>query len=52
MFKIIHGNGSADRDDMLICQDTGLPGLVKVGWEFPVDGRVAAAPERSQAGHG
>jgi fumarate hydratase subunit alpha/L(+)-tartrate dehydratase alpha subunit len=46
MFKIILANVEvADRDDMLICQDTGLPiYLVKVGSKFPVDGaRVAAA---------
>jgi fumarate hydratase subunit alpha len=46
MFKVILANVEmADRDDMLICQDTGLPiYLVKVGSKFPVDGaRVAAA---------
>ncbi|MGA2959970.1 MAG: fumarate hydratase [Thermodesulfobacteriota bacterium] len=46
VFKIILANVEvADRDDMLICQDTGLPiYLVKVGSKFPVDGaRVAAA---------
>jgi len=46
MFNIIMANVEmADRDDMLICQDTGLPiYLVKVGSKFPVDGaRVAAA---------
>ena len=46
MFKIILANVEvADRDDMLICQDTGLPiYLVKVGSKFPVDGaRVGAA---------
>jgi fumarate hydratase subunit alpha len=46
MFNIIQANVEvADRDNMLICQDTGLPiYLVKVGSKFPVDGaRVAAA---------
>ena len=46
MFNIILANVEvADREDMLICQDTGLPiYLVKVGSKFPVDGaRVAAA---------
>jgi fumarate hydratase subunit alpha/L(+)-tartrate dehydratase alpha subunit len=46
IFKTILANVDvADRDDMLICQDTGLPiYLVKVGSKFPVDGaRVAAA---------
>lgn len=35
----------ADREDTIICQDTGLPFyMVKVGSKFPVDGaRVAAA---------
>jgi len=46
IFKTILANVEvADRDDMLICQDTGLPiYLVKVGSKFPVDGaRVAVA---------
>jgi fumarate hydratase subunit alpha/L(+)-tartrate dehydratase alpha subunit len=46
MFNIIRANVEvADRDNMLICQDTGLPiYMVKVGSKFPVDGaRVAAA---------
>lgn len=46
MFNIIQANVEvADRDNMLICQDTGLPiYMVKVGSKFPVDGaRVAAA---------
>jgi fumarate hydratase subunit alpha/L(+)-tartrate dehydratase alpha subunit len=46
IFKTILANVEvADRDDMLICQDTGLPiYLVKVGSKFPVDGaRVASA---------
>ena len=35
----------ADKEDMLICQDTGLPiYMVKIGSKFPVDGaRIAAA---------
>jgi fumarate hydratase subunit alpha/L(+)-tartrate dehydratase alpha subunit len=46
IFKTILANVEvADRDNMLICQDTGLPiYLLKVGSKFPVDGaRVAAA---------
>ncbi len=46
IFNIILANVEvADRDNMLICQDTGLPiYMVKVGSKFPVDGaRVAAA---------
>ena len=46
MFNIIQANVEvADRDNMLICQDTGLPiYMVKVGSKFPVDGaRIAAA---------
>ena len=46
MFNIIQANVEvADQDNMLICQDTGLPiYMVKVGSRFPVDGaRVAAA---------
>ena len=46
IFKTILANVEvADKDDMLICQDTGLPiYMIKVGSKFPVDGaRVAAA---------
>jgi fumarate hydratase subunit alpha len=46
IFKTILANVEvADRDNMLICQDTGLPiYMVKVGSKFPVDGaRIAAA---------
>ncbi len=46
IFKTILANVDvADKKDMLICQDTGLPiYMVKVGSKFPVDGaRVAAA---------
>jgi fumarate hydratase subunit alpha len=46
IFKTILKNVEvADTQDMLICQDTGLPiYLVKIGSKFPVDGaRIAAA---------
>src|SRR3972149_7215164 len=46
IFKTILANVEmADKEDMLICQDTGLPiYMVKIGSKFPVDGaRVAAA---------
>ncbi len=46
IFKTILANVElADQEDMLICQDTGLPiYMVKVGSKFPVDGaRIAAA---------
>ncbi len=46
IFKTILANVDvADREDMLICQDTGLPiYMVKIGSKFPVDGaRVASA---------
>src|SRR5208337_3163909 len=40
IFKTILANVDvADKDDMLICQDTGLPiYMVKIGSKFPVDG--------------
>ena len=46
IFKTIMKNVEvADRQNMLICQDTGLPiYMVKIGSQFPVDGaRIAAA---------
>jgi fumarate hydratase subunit alpha/L(+)-tartrate dehydratase alpha subunit len=46
IFKTILANVEvADKEDMLICQDTGLPiYMVKVGSKFPVDGaKIAAA---------
>jgi fumarate hydratase subunit alpha len=45
IFKTILANVEvADKDDMLICQDTGLPiYMVKIGSKFPVDGAQVAA---------
>lgn len=46
IFKTILANVEvADKEDMLICQDTGLPiYMIKAGSKFPVDGaRIAAA---------
>ncbi len=45
IFKTILANVEvADRDNMLICQDTGLPiYMVKVGSGFPVDGAKISA---------
>ena len=48
IFKTILANVDvADKDDMLICQDTGLPiYMVKIGSKFPVDGaKIADALE-------
>ena len=44
IFKTILANVDvADKDDMLICQDTGLPiYMVKIGSKFPVDGAKIA----------
>ena len=45
IFKTILANVDvADQEDMLICQDTGLPiYMVKIGSKFPVDGAQIAA---------
>lgn len=45
IFKTILANiDVADKEDMLICQDTGLPiYMVKIGSKFPVDGAQIAA---------
>ncbi|MDI6755436.1 MAG: fumarate hydratase [Thermodesulfobacteriota bacterium] len=45
IFKTILANiDVADKEDMLICQDTGLPiYMVKIGSKFPVDGAKIAA---------
>lgn len=45
IFKTILANiDMADKEDMLICQDTGLPiYMVKIGSKFPVDGAQIAA---------
>jgi fumarate hydratase subunit alpha/L(+)-tartrate dehydratase alpha subunit len=45
IFKTILANVDvADREDMLLCQDTGLPiYMVKIGSQFPVDGAQIAS---------